>query len=768
MASRTTYIIGGIIIIILIIGGAYFALTYKPPAPKVTYKVEIQSLPDEPEYTILFVTLNVYRNKTVTTDTGTVVEKPFADPLIRQALAWATPYEAIYETVYRGLMRPYYGVIPFGMPGWTDFGINKYTYNLTKAQELISKTDAYKNNRTYQIEIMYNLGNQARATIATLLQNSWGRLTNMAGDPIFQISVSAYNWPTVLAKGETGDYDVWIIGWAPDYVDPDNYATPMFYGATDFSYLEVVEVTTAAEVANYVKTGAKVIETPNYYVVVGERGTGFTPTVTGNKPFAVVSYEVNWTATPTIEELMEQGLGFAYINPAFYRNVTADALIIAGQTKVFDPALREAIYNAIHIISNKEVPILWVGQYVPYRVRWTWVEGYYYHPVLPVRWDMLYEKPDAPVVDIGIKDYKNDPSTFVMSTIGWPRSFDPAASYESFGWDIFYQTGAHLLTYWKGETADFTPDAGVAWAFSPDKQWLFFVIRGGMVAYDHWNNKTYPIDASDVLFTIWRIARLHHSVSWMINAFIDVNGSTWYNETEFDNVISQLGGLVAGPYGGGTQTVNSLSDLLNFFGYTGDTAGVVAFKLTVPYPAILPILADPFTKILAAEYVLGANYTSAMQATNNGKDPAGFANYVGDYWKTDWTHALVDEKPISTGPYYLKEYERDSYMVFEANPYYWNKTLWDQFTGDKVFHKRVIIIIANEWATRKQQLITGTVDTTYVPAENIPEVNGTEWGGGGALTMFVGNSLVFSGLTLGFMISGLLVVDLVYLRKFLF
>jgi len=716
---ETTKIIAGIIIALIVIGvGVYVAFFWKPappppPAPEkvfherviylinnewatrkqlfvtgtadtvyvpaenmeevngttyagTPYQILITPLPEVPEYTIFFCPFNTHK-------------EPFNDTLIRQALAWATPYETIYEAVYMGLMRPYWGVLPYGMPGWTDFGIIKYEYNLTKAQEIIEQTDAYKLNKTYRIEIMYNLGNQARASVATYLQNSWGRLVNMAGDPIFEISVAAYNWPTVLAKGETGDYDVWLIGWAPDYVDPDNYAGPMYYGATEFSYLAIHSVTSASDVAKYVASG-EVIETPNYFVVVGENGTGFTPGQTG-KPYVVVSYVVNETATPAIEELMEKGLGFAYINTAFYRDVTADALIIAGREKVFDPAIREAIYNAIHILSNRDVPMLWLGQYVPRLTRWTWVDGYYYHPVLPIRWDLLYEYSDAPVQDVGIGTYKNDPSTFVVSTIGWPRSFDPAASYESFGWNIFYQTGSHLITYWKEETAEFTPDVGVAWAYSPDKEWLYFVIRGDVVAYDQWNNKTYPIDASDVLFTIWRIGRLHHSVSWMINCFIDVNASTWYTEEEFDSIIKSEGVLAV--YHGKSEEIKAegLEGLLDFFGYNGTTAHVVAFKLYVPYPAILPILADPFTKILAAEYVLGENYTAAMTDTNNGKNPAGYAKYVGDYWKTDWTHKLLHEKPISTGPYYLKEYKEDSYLVFEYNPYYWNKTLWKDLYG---------------------------------------------------------------------------------------
>jgi len=624
------------------------------------YTIEIRRL-DVPEYTIYFASLNTYR-------------APFNDTYVREALAWATPYEAIYEEVYRGFMRPYWGVIPYGMPGWTDYGIYKYTFNLTKAQEVLKKSPFYYKNITFNITIMYNLGNLARARTAALLQNTWGRLVNAWGNPLFIISVQALNWPTVLAKGETGDYDVWLIGWAPDYLDPDNYAGPMFYGATVFSELGWTTVETADEVANYIEAGkGMVIDTPNYYVVVGEKGTGYTPAETG-KPYIVVYYTVNWTATPSIEELMEAGLGFAYINPAFYRNVYADALIIVGREQVTDPEIREAIYNAIHIISNKEVPLIWIGQYVPYRTRWTWLEIPYAHPIMPVRWDLEYEYSDAPVVETGIKDYVNDPETLVLATIGWPRSFDPAASYESFGWWIYWETGTTPITYWKDSTEP-EKNGAVAWAFSPDGQWLYLVIRGGMKAYNQWDDITYDITAKDVLFTIWRVARLRHSVSWMINCFIDVNSSTWYTEEEFDNIIKTQGITTA--YHGKSATITTgLSDLLKFFDYDGPTAGVVALKLYTLYPAILSILADAFLKILPAQYVLGDNYTAAMEATNEGRYPANYSYYVGDYWKTDWTHAKLHTHPVSTGPYYLKEYVEDQYMVFEYNPYYWNTTLW--------------------------------------------------------------------------------------------
>jgi len=50
-----------------------------------------------------------------------------------------------------------------------------------------------------------------------------------------------------------------------------------------------------------------------------------------------------------------------------------------------------------------------------------------------------------------------------------------------------------------------------------------------------------------------------------------------------------------------------LSQLLEFFGSTNiSTANVVELKLTMPYPAILAILADAFLSVVPMKYVFDA------------------------------------------------------------------------------------------------------------------------------------------------------------------
>jgi len=238
-----------------------------------------------------------------------------------------------------------------------------------------------------------------------------------------------------------------------------------------------------------------------------------------------------------------------------------------------------------------------------------------------------------------------------------------------------------LVTYWKEEVEPL-PELAAAWAFSKDATELYFVIRGGVKAYDPWNKKLYPIDATDVLFSIWRVARLNlpGSAVWMITDFMDVNASKVLSESELDE-IAKTEGLVT-VFKGISKEVRSLSELLKFFGYEGETAGVVMFKLKFPYPPILHIFTTCVMSVIPMEYALGDKYDEAIKASDGGRNPSAWANYVVP-GEDDPTHKLLAFKPVSTGPYYVADYKEDSYILLKINPYYWNSDLWERLYGYK-------------------------------------------------------------------------------------
>ena len=476
--------------------------------------------------------------------------------------------------------------------------------------------------------------------------------------------------------------------------------------------------------------GVHVIEVSKAVVVVAPKGVQIPKIDTHGKKLIIVKYQVDTKKTKPPEKCV----AFTSINPAFYRNVTIDALIIAGRQET-NPEIREALYEAVYKLSNEQVPILWLGQYVFVRTEWSWLHGRYYNPVLAERFDLLYEDQNAPVVDLGFGGYKNNATTFVDATIGWPDTFDPAADYETFGWAIWHNIGDTLVTYWKADTKNYIPDVAVAWVHDKAGTTWYFVIRSGIKAYDPWHNKVYDINAIDVLFSIWRIARLGLDPSWMITEFVDVNASKVLSEQEFNQILAS-GNLVA-EYKGKVAQPKSLDELLKFFGYNGKTAGVVMLKLYRPYAAILSILADPFASILPMKYFfdnvkeLKGKYEEALKESQNGKNPAAWAKYVKP-GEQDPTHLYIHKYPVATGPYYVADYKEDSYIVLKYNPYYWNKTLWNKAPYGKngvPSHQIAIYIIANDAVTRIQLYKSGQADVAAIPLDRLKDVEGYKYPG---------------------------------------
>jgi peptide/nickel transport system substrate-binding protein len=626
--------------------------------PVGNFVLHLVRRPDKPRLTIQYIGLNP-------------MKEPLNIPEVRQALAYAVPYDVILKQVFGGLYTRLYTIVPRGMLGYTEFGIIKYEYDMSKAQQIISQLKAKGfDPGKYVITIIFNEGNTARQQMATLLQQSWSQLG-------FKVVVESYSWPKYLDLVDHFQYQVMLLGWIPDYLDPDNYLMPFVWGGAEFKTLEVNSNIAPGDVGKYLASINMTVETEKFIVVAGEKGTGAKYTGPANKPIITVGYEVDWDKT---RSNWEDPVSMVTLGAGGLKDVALSALCKAAQ-RIVDPTVREAVIQAAVIYFNRQATLIMLGQAITGENYGSWVHDMYYPFTTFARYDLVWEDPNAPVVDTGVAGVKNDPETMVIGDIGWPDTFDPAKSYESFGWEIFWHIYGRLVTMWKEDTEPI-PELAVAWAFSKDLTELYFVMRGNVVAYDPWNGKTYPITAVDALFSIWRAVRLNlpGGPQWMIDSYIDVNASSVLTESELDN-IARTSGLVTF-YLGKSAEVRSLSELLSFFKYSGPTAGVVKFKLRYPYVPILQIFVTGVGSIIPMQYALGDKYQAALADSNNGRNPAAWAKYVG-VGEEDATFKLLSTKPVSTGPYYVADYKEDSYILLKYNPYYWNATLWQQLYGFK-------------------------------------------------------------------------------------
>jgi peptide/nickel transport system substrate-binding protein len=98
--------------------------------------------------------------------------------------------------------------------------------------------DVWANN-SYKLDIYYNEGNAVREAAALLLKDGIEAIlddpsatpTSASGisgvpDGGLGIDVVALEWASYLFQVRNKQLPIFWLGWAPDYADPDNYASP--------------------------------------------------------------------------------------------------------------------------------------------------------------------------------------------------------------------------------------------------------------------------------------------------------------------------------------------------------------------------------------------------------------------------------------------------------------------------------------------------------------------------------------------------------------
>jgi len=171
-----------------------------------------------------FVVNYIGLNQRIKDTSGKLLDfQPFQDKRVRMAFAYAFDYDTYIKDVIKGAGIRLNGPIPKGMFGY-DPTIPLYTYNLTKAKELLleaGKDLGFSPENPKQLTIYYNSGNTVREKVALLLASTINSL-NVG----LSISVIPLAWPQYLGLVRKGMVPMYVLGWAPDYIDPDDYVTP--------------------------------------------------------------------------------------------------------------------------------------------------------------------------------------------------------------------------------------------------------------------------------------------------------------------------------------------------------------------------------------------------------------------------------------------------------------------------------------------------------------------------------------------------------------
>ncbi|MGI8578243.1 MAG: ABC transporter substrate-binding protein [Nocardioidaceae bacterium] len=140
---------------------------------------------------------------------------------VRQAAAYLINRDEIAKTAYDGTVVPLYSIVPPGFPGQTDAfkAIYGATPNKTKAAQVLKAAGI---KTPVQLTIGYTPSHYGPNAVdeATQVQ----RQLNSSG--LFNVQIKSAEWTQYQTLYKQNAYDMYILGWFPDFLDADNYLAP--------------------------------------------------------------------------------------------------------------------------------------------------------------------------------------------------------------------------------------------------------------------------------------------------------------------------------------------------------------------------------------------------------------------------------------------------------------------------------------------------------------------------------------------------------------
>ncbi|WP_328745816.1 ABC transporter substrate-binding protein [Streptomyces sp. NBC_00285] len=139
---------------------------------------------------------------------------------VRQAMAQLINRGELVSKVYGTQAQPLFSLVPATITGHVNAFFNKYgDPSLTKAKFLLTQagiTTPVKMTLHYTTD---HYGSGTKEEFEDLQKQ-------LNGSGLFEVSIKGAPWATFRPAEKKGDYDVYGMGWFPDFPDADNYLAP--------------------------------------------------------------------------------------------------------------------------------------------------------------------------------------------------------------------------------------------------------------------------------------------------------------------------------------------------------------------------------------------------------------------------------------------------------------------------------------------------------------------------------------------------------------
>ncbi len=146
---------------------------------------------------------------------------PWNDKVLRQAVAAAVNRPELVEKVFLGQNMPLYSMVPMGMWSHTDeFKTVLGDGNIDKARSLLASR-GYSESNPLSFDFWYTPSHygDTEVDVAAVLKAQF-EATGM-----MKVNVKTAEWAAYRDNWANKVMGVWLLGWYPDYIDPDNYTS---------------------------------------------------------------------------------------------------------------------------------------------------------------------------------------------------------------------------------------------------------------------------------------------------------------------------------------------------------------------------------------------------------------------------------------------------------------------------------------------------------------------------------------------------------------
>ncbi|AGT35853.1 hypothetical protein N186_07575 [Thermofilum adornatum] len=160
-----------------------------------------------------------------------VNKEPFNNKIVRQAIAYLIDRNQIVNTVYMGkFAQPLYSMVPIGFLGHKDSFKEKYGErpNVEAAKQLL-KQAGYSESNPLKIELWYTpvRYTPAEPDIAAIIKQ------NLEASGMIKVDLKSADWATYRSLFKQEKIAMWLLGWFPDFLDPDNYVRPFYHSGAN-------------------------------------------------------------------------------------------------------------------------------------------------------------------------------------------------------------------------------------------------------------------------------------------------------------------------------------------------------------------------------------------------------------------------------------------------------------------------------------------------------------------------------------------------------